>query len=145
MRSELALVLALVTACASLDARDRAVIERLVLNEAKLHRTAWQRRDASLMIPNDPAARDAIQRRMNMTTSIQEMSVRVEKIEVNGSEATALSRQRFVRMMNVSGRVRQRISSVLHRQHFRKDANGVWKMYGELEELEPTARWVDEP
>lgn len=145
MRREIALVLALLTACASLDARDRAAIERLVLDEAKLHRMAWQRRDASLMIPNDPTARDAVQRRMNMTISIQEMSVHVEKIEINGNEATALSRRRFVPMMNVSGRTRQRISSVLHRQQFRKDANGVWKMDGKLEELEPTARWADEP
>lgn len=139
------LLAVLMTACASSDVRDRAAIEKLVLDEAELHRLAWQRRDASLMIPNDPAARDAIQRRMNMTTSIQEMSVRVERIEIDGSEAIALSRQRFVRMMNVGGKTRQRISSVIHRQLFRRDERGVWKMYGGLEELEPTARWADEP
>lgn len=139
---------------------DRAALTELVHRAAAETRAAWEARDARRMLPGDPdevlvrtpdgrnltramCVAD-IQRRMDMTKSIDEMDESVERIELDGDRAEVYSSQRFARVMALpDGAERRRISSVTHKRTFRRAA-GEWRAEGALEEIDPKAWWEDE-
>jgi hypothetical protein len=82
---------------------------------------------------------------MDMTTRIDTMRTVVDSILFAARDtAVVFSSQRFVRWMRLAEQPeRQRISSVVHRQRFRRTSRG-WEAAGPVEELQPRARWADE-
>lgn len=163
-RRTLLVSLLALSACATTqsEARDRAAIETLVRAEQQRAQRAWAARDASLMFDN-PAApmpsvrtpdgreidtgamRADVQRRMDMTVSVEEMSLEIGSITIDGDTATAVSHQRFVRTMRQPNGPRQRISTVTHTQTFARGADGKWAASGAMQESNQAARWADEP
>lgn len=89
------------------------------------------------------ALRADLQRRMDMTVSVEEMSVEIGSIEINGASAIAVSHQRFARTITQPNGPRQRISTVTHTQRFEKGPIG-WAPIGPIQESNQTARWADE-
>ncbi len=139
---------------------DRAALTELIQRSVAEIRHAWKVKDAKLVFKDtgqEPAARTPdgrtislddqiadIQRRMNMTRSIDYMTEEVESIDLRGDEAVVVSKQRFSRVMILpDGRERRRISSVTHRAHYRRTENG-WRREGPIEESNPSAKWEDE-
>jgi hypothetical protein len=145
---------------------DRRAITGLVRAWVSRADSAWDQRNARLMfegsdVPGDTVAtirtsdgrsvsREAniadLQRRMDMTTRIDTMRTVVDSILfVPGDTAVVYSSQKFVRWMKVGEQPeRRRISSVVHRQRFHRAA-GKWSWAGPIEELNPQARWADDP
>ena len=87
-----------------------------------------------------------LQRRMDMTTRIDTMRTVVDSVTfVRPDSAVVRTYQRFVRWMKLPDQPeRQRISSVVHHQAFRKVA-GAWRPAGPLVESDLKARWADDP
>lgn len=103
----------------------------------------WKLRDAKLSIPEESPARSNIQRMMDMTKSIDYLTVEIEVDGVRGNDAVVLSRQKFSRLLRLpDGTERRRITSVTHRETWEKTGQG-WKMKG-FTEQDQTARWEDE-
>lgn len=103
---------------------------------------AWKVRDAKLFL-SEPAMRDNVQRRMEMTKSIDQLRIDVEVEAVKGNEATVLTSQKFSRLLELpDGKERRRITSVTHRETWERSDKG-WKLKGFTEENQ-TARWEDE-
>jgi len=143
-------------------AADSVAILALVQSAAAEARRAWDARDARQMfatVPETTVVRTPdgraitkadmiadLQRRMNMTTRIDTMAGSVDSLRFLGpDEAVVFSSQRFVREMVVPGQqARVRISSVTHRQVFRRVA-AQWRVAGPIEESNQRARWADQP
>ena len=141
---------------------DSLAILALVQEAAREARRAWDTRDARQMfatVPETTVVRTPdgraitkadmiadLQRRMNMTTRIDTMAGSVDSLRFLGpDEAVVFSSQRFVREMVVPGQqARVRISSVTHRQVFRRVA-AQWRVAGPIEESNQRARWADQP
>lgn len=103
----------------------------------------WKLRDAKLSIPEESPARSNVQRMMDMTKSIDYLTVEIEVVGVRGNDAVVLSRQKFSRLLRLpDGKERRRITSVTHRETWEKTGEG-WKMKG-FTEQDQTARWEDE-
>ena len=103
----------------------------------------WKLRDAKLSIPDESPARSSIQRMMDMTKSIDYLTVEIDVDGVRDNDAVVLSRQRFSRLVRLpDGKERRRITSVTHRETWEKTGQG-WKMKG-FTEQDQTARWEDE-
>jgi hypothetical protein len=103
----------------------------------------WKLRDAKISIPDESPGRSNVQRMMDMTKSIDYLSVEIEVDSVNGNEAVVFSRQRFSRLLRLpDGKERRRITSVTHRETWAKTERG-WKING-FTEHDQTARWEDE-
>lgn len=120
-------------ACATAQLTDdRSAIEAILRADHTRIVAAWEARDAAMMFPEatdvavlvspngdsvDVAAlRADLQRRMGMTVSVEEMSMKIVSIEVSGDGATAVTNQRFARTLNQPNGPRQRISTVTHTQ-----------------------------
>ena len=156
------LVTLLVVGCASApELDDHDAIAALVEEDNARLVAAWEARDATLVFPegDDSAVavtpdgrtigaaelRADLQRRMDMTRSVEEMSVDIASVDVDGDSAVAVSHQRFVRTLVLpDGALRQRISTVTHRQEFLRTDAG-WIAAGPVEESDQAARWADEP
>ena len=104
----------------------------------------WKLRDAKTAVGEGPQEIERVQRLMNMTKSIDYLSIDIEVDSVKGNEAIVFSRQKFSRLLKLpDGKERKRITSVTHRETWEKNATG-WKMKG-FTEQDQTARWDDEP
>lgn len=104
----------------------------------------WKLRDAKVSLPDAPqAVLDDVQRRMSTTTAIDFLTVDIEVESVSGNQAVVNARQRFSRLIQVAPSTnRRRISSVRHREVWKKDG-GVWTLQ-EFTEHDQEARWADE-
>jgi hypothetical protein len=104
----------------------------------------WKLRDAKTSVGEGQQEIERVQRLMNMTKSIDYLSIDIEVDSVKDNEAIVFSRQKFSRVLKLpDGKERRRITSVTHRETWEKHAAG-WKLKG-FTEQDQTARWEDEP
>jgi hypothetical protein len=141
------------------DERD---VRRAVADRIGASRTAWLERRPELLVGPGPDSLvlvrtpeggaitrgqliDDLRRRMAMVSRIDTLSEVVDSVGVAADSAVVITSQRFMRWLRVSdSRERQRITTVTHRQVFRR-TGGRWRTAGPVQEIEPRAWWADEP
>ena len=141
---------------------DQREIRRLVGDRIGAARLAWTERRPELLVGPGPDTlvmfrtpdggvvtrgelMEDLSARMALVTRIDTLSEVIERIDVRADSAVVLTSQRFVRWIRLpDSPERQRISQVTHRQVFRR-ALGRWRTAGPVQEIDPRARWADEP
>jgi hypothetical protein len=140
---------------------DRPAISDAVYKQAGIARSAWEMKDARLLVGSQSDAlvvkttdgksmsgpdlvRD-VQRRMDETKQVKGLSVHIDSITIAGKSATVVSTQKLTRVVNQNGVDRTQISTVQQRQQFKKAANGEWQAEATIEQLTANAEWAAGP
>jgi len=152
----------LVVACSSTGfLGDRPAISDAVYKQAGIARSAWELRDARMLVGSQSEAVvvkttdgktmsgsdlvSDLQRRMDETKQVKGLTVYIDSITFNGNTATVVTTQKLTRVVNHNGVDRTQISTVQQRQQFRKAANGEWQADNTIEQLTANAEWVAGP
>jgi len=148
-----------VVACSSTGSiGDRPAISDAVYKQAGIARSAWEMKDAKLLLgpqsesyvvkTTDGRSRTGadvvadLQREMDQTQQIKGLSVHIDDIKINGTTATVVSTQKLTRVL-ADGRTQ--ISTVQQRQQFKKVAGGQWVADNSVEQLTASAEFASGP
>jgi len=134
-------------------------LERLVAQRVARGRAAWRTRNPSLLVAGPDAAvgarrpdgtpitnaeiRADLARRMAGVVRLDTLSEVITGVRAAGDSVEVTTRQRFVRLVQVEGAQRVRVSGVTHRQWFRRE-RGAWVAVSPLQESDQEAYWADE-
>jgi hypothetical protein len=140
---------------------DRPAISDAVYKQAGIARSAWELKDARLLVGSQsdalvvkttdgksmsgPDLVSDVQRRMDETKQVKGLSVHIDSITIAGKSATVVSTQKLTRVVNQNGVDRTQISTVQQRQQFKKAANGEWQPEATIEQLTANAEWAAGP
>lgn len=140
---------------------DRPAISDLVYKQAGIARSAWELKDARMLVGNQSdalvvkssngksmAGSDLlaeVQRKMDETRQVKGLSVHIDSIAISGRTATVVTTQKLTRVVSQNGVDRTQISTVQQRQQFKKAANGEWQADNTIEELTANAEWAGGP
>jgi hypothetical protein len=161
MFSAVALGLFLVACSSTGSLGDRPAISDAVYKQAGIARSAWELKDARMLVGNQSEAFvvkttdgksmsgsdlvSDVQRRMDETKQVKGLSVHIDSIAISGPTATVVSTQKLTRVVNQNGVDRTQISTVQQRQQFKKSATGEWVPDTTIEQLTANAEWAAGP